>query len=152
MNHCIIYKNHSKSIFILIRPVSDMKIKIITVPLLLLNKMINIVKSGNTPGVDYKIQHNGVLKTGYMPFPKNEKLLEQDDASSSYTFPTGISFTFMGQSYSSITVEENGVAHFGGNSMLGYLQQEIPLDKRIPALMPYSDGHQKIRALKTIFN
>ena len=137
MIHCVIYRIKN-SIFILIRPVSDMQIKkIITVPLLLLNKMINIVKSGNTPGVDYKIQHNGVLKTGYMPFPKNEKLLEQDDASSSYTFPTGVSFTFMGQSYSSITVEENGVAHFGGNSMLGYLQQEIPLDKRIPALMPY---------------
>ena len=58
----------------------------------------------------------------------------------------------MGQSYTSITVEENGVAHFGGNSMIGYLQQEIPLDKRIPALMPFwsdVDTSQYEDSLKT---
>lgn len=69
-----------------------------TVPLILLNTNM-IIKSENIPGVDYKIQHNGVLEKGYMPFPKNDKLLEEDDASSSYTFPQGVSFTFMGQSY-----------------------------------------------------
>lgn len=52
---------------------------------------------------------------------------------------------FLTRFHTSITVEENGVAHFGGNSMLGYLQQEIPLDKRIPALMPYRRATKKKR-------
>ena len=74
--------------------------KTCTVVPVILFSFIMETEGQDVPGIDYEIQHNGVLSIGYMPYPKQEKLEENDDASASYNFPTGVSFTFMGREYS----------------------------------------------------